>query len=382
MRYPTSNADFFNTGEFNSSSSSLTAVPSNSQIGGVAPTHRNTFSFENTTSTSTASTSSSSSVGLHQRKMPQTSSMNALPTHVRNRSSGGVVVGTGGGGGNNTPTTINFGSGGGGQTTPPTNQRQNSLGFDNTATFLGTTASNEFLLGSSGMTGASGFHPNNNNIGIINSTGDLFGGNNNNNNSNISVMGRTQSSNIDAFDEENEPPLLEELGIRPSHIRDKVILVLNPFSQVSGSSHELCMDEDLAGPITFVVALGFLLTLQGKVHFGAIYGTSVVGILLSYFLLTMMSREVPVRTTLVVSTLGYCLLPDLLLAIFVTLHMVFVGGGSVGVFLPMLCLVTVTWSAWCAMKIFAEAFQLDHAKYLILYPSFLFYAVFAAITMF
>lgn len=243
------------------------------------------------------------------------------------------------------------------------NQRQNSLGFDNTATFLISTSDPNFNATSfEGRTLS----------GSSDQGGGLFVGNS---------TSRQNSSNSLEYDEENEPPLLEELGIRPDHIRDKVKLVLNPMSQVS-SSHELCMDQDLAGPLTFVICLGFLLTLQGKVHFGAIYGCSVVGILLSYFILTMMSTEVPVRTTLVVSTLGYCLLPDLILAIFVTLHSMFIGGGSVGVFLPVFSMISCAWSSWCAMKIFAEAFQLQHVRYLILYPAFLFYAVFAAITMF
>jgi hypothetical protein len=291
------------------------------------------------------------------------STSTALPSHVRNRS---------GGTGGSTPTTINFNLGSTGATsTPPThinnNQRQNSLGFDNTASFLGTGTSDPNFNAASfeGRTVSGGADQ------------SLFGSGNG---ALGATLGRSNSSNLE-YDDENEPPLLEELGIRPDHIIKKVMLVLNPVSRVT-ESHEICMDEDLAGPLTFVVCLGMLLTLQGKVHFGAIYGCSVVGILLSYFLLSMMSRSEPVRTTLVVSTLGYCLLPDLILAIFVTLHMMFIGGGSVGVFLPVFSMISCAWSSWCAMKIFAEAFKLHHVRFLILYPAFLFYAVFAVITMF
>jgi hypothetical protein len=125
--------------------------------------------------------------------------------------------------------------------------------------------------------------------------------------------------------------------------------------------------------------LGFLLTLQGKLHFGAIYGLSVLGIILSKALLSLMA-DTPVPLQLVISTLGYCLLPNAVLAVFSTLH-VWIIGRSTGIILP-LALVIIAWSAWCATSMFTQAFRLQHCRYLVLYPATLFYAVFAALTIF
>ena len=68
---------------------------------------------------------------------------------------------------------------------------------------------------------------------------------------------------VDEF--ENEPPLLEELGINFKHIYRKTVCVLNPFAK----PHESIVDdEDLAGPLVFCIAYGFSLLLMGKIQFG------------------------------------------------------------------------------------------------------------------
>ena len=100
---------------------------------------------------------------------------------------------------------------------------------------------------------------------------------------------------------------------------------------------------------------------------------------MSKALLALMA-DVPVPLQLVISTLGYCLLPNTVLAIFSTLHVWFIGR-SPGLVLP-LALVIIGWSAWCATSMFTRAFNLQHCRFLILYPATLFYAVFAALTIF
>uniref|UniRef100_A0A8C2QW11 Yip1 domain family member 7 n=1 Tax=Capra hircus TaxID=9925 RepID=A0A8C2QW11_CAPHI len=64
------------------------------------------------------------------------------------------------------------------------------------------------------------------------------------------------SSYIDSFDE--EPPLLEELGINFDHIWQKTLTVLNPMKPADGS---IMNETDLTGPILFCVALGATLLL-------------------------------------------------------------------------------------------------------------------------
>jgi protein YIPF5/7 len=77
------------------------------------------------------------------------------------------------------------------------------------------------------------------------------------------------------YDEfENEPPLLEELGIHFDHIISKTQAVVNPAKAITDN---ILDDADLAGPLFFCLLLGTCLLLSGKVHFGYIYGFSVFG---------------------------------------------------------------------------------------------------------
>ena len=52
---------------------------------------------------------------------------------------------------------------------------------------------------------------------------------------------------------------------------------------------------------------------MGKVHFNYIYGIGVLGCLAMYGLLTLMSMA-PVPVAVVVSVLGYCILPIVMLS--------------------------------------------------------------------
>merc|ERR1719216_547559 len=104
---------------------------------------------------------------------------------------------------------------------------------------------------------------------------------------------------------DDEPPLLEELGINPDHIMQKTLTVLNPFRATDAS---VAGDSDLAGPIVFAVAFGSFIMFSGKLYFNYIYGIGLLGCLAMYFLLNLMSLS-GVGIGCVVSVLGYCLLP-------------------------------------------------------------------------
>ena len=172
----------------------------------------------------------------------------------------------------------------------------------------------------------------------------------------------------------NEPPLLEELGINPEHIVQKTLTVLNPFR--SGANRtDVANDADLAGPLVFCLAFGSLLLLSGKVHFNYIYGIGAMGCVANYCLLTLMSTA-PVSFTVVVSVLGYCILPIVALSAFSVLMSL---TGLVGTVLTALA---VLWSSLSASKLFVTAFEMEHQQLLIAYPCSMLYAVFALITMF
>ncbi|KAJ0896930.1 hypothetical protein HanRHA438_Chr08g0340041 [Helianthus annuus] len=79
----------------------------------------------------------------------------------------------------------------------------------------------------------------------------------------------TGSTNFD-----DEPPLLEELGINTKQIWHKTLSILNPF-RVKPDLHE---QADLSGPFLFLMAFGLFQLLAGKLHFGIILGClSLIG---------------------------------------------------------------------------------------------------------
>lgn len=120
---------------------------------------------------------------------------------------------------------------------------------------------------------------------------------------------------------ENEPTLLEELGIDFRHVQAKTLAVMNPFSRVD-SLENIMQDSDLAGPLLFVLLFGMFLLASGKVHFGYIYGLAVMGATMLHTILGLMTPDTPPQgyagpehTTGTLtfarsaSVLGYCLLP-------------------------------------------------------------------------
>jgi hypothetical protein len=63
---------------------------------------------------------------------------------------------------------------------------------------------------------------------------------------------------------EDEPPLLEELGINFRHIFQKTLAVLTPFRKMDSSLH--ISDDDLAGPLVFAsLFAAFLLLVRANV---------------------------------------------------------------------------------------------------------------------
>ena len=71
---------------------------------------------------------------------------------------------------------------------------------------------------------------------------------------------------------DDEPPLLEELGIDFSKIYQKTVTVLNPMIKVTedmlytrSQEGKLEPDNDLAGPILIALLLGASMMLRGKV---------------------------------------------------------------------------------------------------------------------
>jgi len=171
---------------------------------------------------------------------------------------------------------------------------------------------------------------------------------------------------------EDEPPLMEELGINFDHIIQKTMAVLNPMKTTDVG---IMQDTDLAGPLVFCLAFGGFLLLSGKVHFGYIYGIGVMGCIAMYAILNLMSLN-GVSVGCTISVLGYCLLP-----------MVGLSGISIlftlkGIFGIILTIAIILWCSVSASKLFVTALTMDHQQLLVAYPCALVYGVFALLTIF
>lgn len=178
-------------------------------------------------------------------------------------------------------------------------------------------------------------------------------------------------------DYSNEPPLLEELEINFSHILGKTKAVLRPF-KTAAADDELLKDADLTGPVFFLICLGCSLLLQGKVQFGYIYGFGVSSCVALFVLLNLLSpsSQPPIDFWAVMSTLGYCLLPVVLIAvvgIFVSLT------GALG---NALAGLAVLWCTYTATRDFERALALEKQRFLIAYPIGLLYSCFILMAIF
>lgn len=193
-------------------------------------------------------------------------------------------------------------------------------------------------------------------------------------NTNMFIPTEQSNAAVHSTDDiENEPPLLEELGVDFDHIRQKTLAVLNPLGTVSV---DVITDQDLAGPLVFCLLFGASLLLSGKVTFGYIYGIGLVGCVGMYALLNLMSAEHNISFTCTASVLGYCLLPMALLSLIAA---VLTLQGIVGY---VIATSAVFWCAQSSSKLFSIALSMEGQKLLVAYPCALLYAVFALLAIF
>ena len=171
---------------------------------------------------------------------------------------------------------------------------------------------------------------------------------------------------------DNEPPLLEELGIRFDHIWTKTQAVVNPISKLRD---DILEDADLAGPIFFALILGSCLLLAGKVHFGYIYGFSMFGCLGMHMIVNLLHQR-GLDFVMTCSVLGYGLLPVIALA---GLSIVVNLQGVVGM---VLAAVAIVWSTFAAGRLFDSKLVLTEQYWLVAYPVVLLYSCFVLITIF
>ncbi|XP_037394809.1 protein YIPF7 [Pygocentrus nattereri] len=178
------------------------------------------------------------------------------------------------------------------------------------------------------------------------------------------------AENTDSFEE--EPPLLEELGINFDHIWQKTLTVLNPLKPADGS---IMNETDLTGPVLFCIAMGITLLMAGKAHFGYVYGISALGCVGMCTLLNLMSAYT-ISYGCVASVLGYSLLPMVALSAFAVVYSL---QGLLG---TLLALFVIGWCSLSASKIFSSTLDMGGQQLLVAYPCALLYGVFALLTVF
>ena len=186
------------------------------------------------------------------------------------------------------------------------------------------------------------------------------------------------SSEVEDYD--NEPPLLEELGVNFPHIYSKSRVVLFPIGQYAKSldANLIENDADLAGPLAFALGLGGELLLAGKMHFGYVYGFGVSGCLAMTVLLNLLNPNGAVSMWTVISILGYALLPVNLLAglnALIRIH-------KLGRWGMILAILTIVWCTTSSTRLFERGCHMREQRFLVAYPTALLYSAFVMITIF
>ncbi|KAL5976360.1 hypothetical protein ACLOJK_020691 [Asimina triloba] len=173
---------------------------------------------------------------------------------------------------------------------------------------------------------------------------------------------------------DDEPPLLEELGIDTRQIWRKTTSILNPF-RIDPAIHE---EADLSGPFLFVTAFGLFQLLAGKLQFGIILGWLIVSSLFLYVVFNMLAgRNGNLDLYCCLSLVGYCMLPMVIFSA----SSLFIPEGSGMVF--VMAAVFVLWSTRACTKLLVELAScgVEH-RGLIAYACFLVYTLFSLLVMF
>ncbi|CAI9091341.1 OLC1v1026349C1 [Oldenlandia corymbosa var. corymbosa] len=173
---------------------------------------------------------------------------------------------------------------------------------------------------------------------------------------------------------EDEPPLLEELGINTKQIYQKTVSILNPF-RIKSDLHN---NADLSGPFLFLMAFGLFQLLAGKLHFGIILGWVTVASLFIYVVFNMLAgRNGNLDLYRCLSLIGYCMLPIVMLSAVA----LFVPQG--GMVIMLMSGVFVIWSTRVCTRLLVElASYGDEHRGLIAYACFLIYSLFSLLVMF
>ncbi|KAL6524683.1 hypothetical protein OROHE_015965 [Orobanche hederae] len=179
---------------------------------------------------------------------------------------------------------------------------------------------------------------------------------------------------VGAIGFEDEPPLLEELGINTRQIYQKTLSILNPFR----INHHLHEDADLSGPFLFLMAFGLFQLLAGKFHFGIILGWVTMASMFLYVIFNMLAgKNGNLDMYKCLSLIGYCMLPIVMLS---AISLFLPQGGMV---IMVLTGVFVIWATRVCTRLVVELANCgDEHRGLIAYACFLIYMLFSLLVIF
>ncbi|EJW04605.1 hypothetical protein EDEG_01189 [Edhazardia aedis USNM 41457] len=164
----------------------------------------------------------------------------------------------------------------------------------------------------------------------------------------------------------NDPPLLQELGIDFTAIKNETKLILNPNANFEKS--------DITGPLIFMFFYALCLFANGKMHFGYVYFITLSSNLLIYFLLNVIkTTQKGVEFVKCFSILGYSFVPVMGFA-FINIIL--------APFKYILGIFAAFWSCYVASIVFCRYLEMEDKKFIIGYPILLVYICYVLLVVF
>ena len=167
-----------------------------------------------------------------------------------------------------------------------------------------------------------------------------------------------------------EPPLLEELGIDFKQISQNILTKLNPFSKKEIN------ESDAVGSLIFGLLLGLICLFMKKFKFGYIYGFTIIGSILEYFVLNLLATST-IPYSIILTHLGYSSYPLIVLSI---VHL-FVNN-SKNIWVILLTIGMATWSTYSCGKFFIKDQGFMAKKAIVYYPIALYFILFVLLVLF
>ncbi|KAK2196722.1 Protein Yip1-4-like [Babesia duncani] len=169
-------------------------------------------------------------------------------------------------------------------------------------------------------------------------------------------------------DNVEDPPFFEELGVDVQDIARHVEMVmLFKWSHADRLSY-----GDITGPVAILLLLGVMLLITGRVAFSVIYVTDVMGSLSMYLCLNLTSQDRFIDLCKVICILSYSLLPICLVPLVWV-----ISSFAFTLFRHVLIHLLVLWSTVTAWHLLQRELGIDgRRKFLILYPTLLYYLFF------